>query len=160
MPAALPLPHLFGFGAALAGGAAMLAWRVRETTRAVTERAIVIPPLAMSTGFAMFAAPSARVPWTWAAAAFLVGALLLSYPLARTSRLTRRGDAVVLQRSPAFLVILVGLLVVRLALRGWVEQVVSPIQTGAIFFVLAYGMIVRWRLGMWREYRRLVARPA
>jgi membrane protein CcdC involved in cytochrome C biogenesis len=155
MSVALPTLHVFGLGAALGGAAVMLAWRVRETTRAVTERSIVVPPLAMSTGFAMFAAPSARVPLAWAAAAFLAGALVLAVPLARSSTLVRRGDEVVLRRSPAFLAVLLGLLAVRLALRGWIEDVVSPVQTGALLFVLAFGMILRWRVGMLVAYRRL-----
>jgi len=36
-----------------------------------------------------------------------------------------------------------------------VEQYLGPLQTGALFYLLAFGMIVRWRVGMLREYRRL-----
>ena len=46
--------------------------------------------------------------------------------------MVREGDTIVLRRSRAFLWILLGLLALRLALRGYVEQYVSPIQTGAI----------------------------
>jgi len=35
--------------ATLAGGAAILVWRIRETQRPVTAKKILIPPLAMST---------------------------------------------------------------------------------------------------------------
>lgn len=146
------------FIAPVAGGAAVLAWRVRETKSPLSTPKIVIPPLAMSTGFSMFLMPAFRVPWLWAVGAFLLGALVLSYPLGRTSTLERRGDVVVMQRSRAFLVILVGLLAVRIALRGYIGQLVSPRQTAAIFFILAFGMILRWRVGMYRQYRRLLAR--
>ncbi len=146
--------------ATLAGAAAMLAWRVRESSAPVSARRIVFPPLGMSTGFLMFLAPAARVPWSWASAAFALGALVFSVPLSRTSRLVRAGDEVRMQRSRAFLWILLGLLVARTALRAWVERVVTPVQTGALFFVLAFGMIARWRIGMLLEYRRLVAAPA
>src|SRR5947209_2573318 len=121
----------------------MLAWRIRETQRAVTPRAIVIPPIGMSTGFCMFLAPQTRVPLAWAACAFVLGALVFALPLIHSSTLTRRGDAVYMQRSPAFLWILLGLFIVRLALRSYVEHLVTPVQTGALFFVLAFGMIVR-----------------
>ncbi len=144
----------------LAGAAAMLAWRVREARTPVSTRKIVVPPLGMSTGFLMFLAPAARVPWTWASAAFALGAVVLAVPLARTSRLVRTGDVVWMQRSRAFLWILLGLLVLRTALRAYVERVVTPLQTGALFFVLAFGMILRWRVGMLLEYRRLIAEPA
>jgi membrane protein CcdC involved in cytochrome C biogenesis len=147
---------LFGGVAALGGAAVVLAWRVAEQQRPVTERSILIPPLGMSTGFAMFLVPIFRVPWSWALGAFLVGFFVLSIPLVRTSRLTRVGDAIMLHRSRAFLAVLVGLVVLRLALRGYVEHLVSHTQTAGLFFILAFGMIVRWRAGMYLEYRRLV----
>jgi membrane protein CcdC involved in cytochrome C biogenesis len=152
----LPVLPLFGGAAAVGGAVVVLAWRVRETQRPVTARSILIPPLGMSTGFSMFLVPLFRVPWTWALGAFLLGALVLSYPLTHSSRLTRRGDVVMLQRSRAFLAILVGLVVLRLALRDYVEHLISPTQTAGLFFVLAFGMIARWRAGMYVEYRRLV----
>jgi membrane protein CcdC involved in cytochrome C biogenesis len=144
--------------ATLAGAAAMIAWRYRETSRPVTVAKIVFPPLGMSTGFAMFLLPAARVPWSWAVAALLVGAVVLAIPVARSSRLVRRGDAVVMERSRAFLWILLGLVAVRLALRSYVEHLLTPIQTGGLFFLLAFGMILRWRVAMFLTYRRL-SRP-
>jgi membrane protein CcdC involved in cytochrome C biogenesis len=140
----------------LLGAAAIIAWRVRETQRPVTVRKIIIPPLGMSTGFSMFAYPPTRIPVSWALAAFALGALLLSYPLVKSSRLVRSGETVMLERSKAFLWILLGLVAVRFAARSYVEQYVSPLQTGSIFFVLAFGMILRWRVLMYLEYRRLV----
>src|SRR6476620_6207048 len=134
---------LFGGVAAVGGAVVILAWRVAEQQRPVTERSILIPPLGMSTGFAMFLVPIFRVPWTWALGAFLIGFLLLSIPLVRTSRLTRQGDTIMLRRSRAFLAVLVGLVVLRLALRGYVEHLVSHTQTAGLFFILAFGMIVR-----------------
>jgi membrane protein CcdC involved in cytochrome C biogenesis len=95
------------------------------------------------------------VPWTYASAAFAFGALVLSIPLARTSRLVRNGDAIVMQRSKAFLWILLGLVVVRFALRAYVEHIVTPLQTGALLFMLAFGMILRWRATMLIAYLRL-----
>jgi len=135
----------------------VLAWRVRETRRPVTAVNLLAPPLGMSTGFLMFLAPPARVPLSWALAAFAVGALLFSYPLIRTSRLARQGDTISLQRSPAFLWILLGLFAVRFALRSYVEQHVSIVQTGGLFFILAFGMILPWRVTLYARYRRLRA---
>lgn len=141
----------------LMGMSAVMLWRLRESRRALTVPRIVLPPLAMSTGFLMFLAPPARISWDWAAAAFLLGALVLSYPLIRTSVLTRAGEAVTMRRSRAFLVVLLALAVLRLALREYVDHLLSPLQTGAVFFVLAFGMIVRWRAGMLLQYRALMA---
>ncbi len=144
----------------LAGAAVVLGWRFRETRSPVSTRKIVVPPLGMSTGFLMFLVPATRIPWSWAAAAFVLGAAVFSYPLARTSRLARSGDVILMQRSKAFLWILLGLVAVRFALRAYVERVVSPLQTGALFFILAFGMIARWRLAMLRDYRRLRSQAA
>ena len=153
----MPLPALL---APLAGALAVLAWRIRETQRPVTRRSIVIPPLGMSTGLSMFLLPDFRVPWSWAIGAFLAGALLLSIPLVHTSRMTRAGETIVLRRSRAFLVILLGLAALRLLFRDYVGQVLPPKQTAGVFFLLAFGMIVRWRVWMLGEYARLAAAPA
>ncbi|HSG09620.1 MAG TPA: cytochrome c biogenesis protein CcdC [Longimicrobiales bacterium] len=139
------------------GGGAVLAWRIRETRTPVTVRKIVIPPLGMSTGFFMFVRPEMRIPWALALAAFLVGALILSVPLERSSSLERQGDVVMMRRSNGFLVILLGLLALRLLLHDYVGHLLPPLQTGALFFVLAFGMISRWRAAMYLKYRRLMA---
>jgi len=44
----------------------------------------------MATGFSMFVVSGFRVPLAWALAAFLIGALVLAYPLIRTSRYSPR----------------------------------------------------------------------
>lgn len=142
--------------ATVAGGAVMMTWRYRETRRPINLRRILIPPLGMATGFCMFLAPPTRIPWSWGLAAFALGALVFSIPLARTSTLTRHGDEVLMERSRAFLWILLGLLAVRLLLHSWIEQFITPIQTGAVFFCLGFGMILRWRVGMLLQYRRLL----
>ena len=139
------------------GGAAVLAWRVQETRTAVTARKIIIPPLGMSTGFLMFVRPDMRLPWALAVGAFLVGALVLSIPLERTSTLERRGDVVMMRRSNGFLLILLGLLALRLLLHDYVGHLLPPLQTGALFFLLAFGMILRWRTTMYLRFRRLQA---
>jgi membrane protein CcdC involved in cytochrome C biogenesis len=142
--------------AALVGGAVVLVWRIRETQRPVTAKRILVPPLGMTTGFCMFLVPQTRVPLAWGLAAFLAGAVFLSYPLVRTSTLTRSGDAVLLKRSRAFLVILLVLLAARLLARSWVQRYVDAIQTGSLFFLLAYGMLLPWRIAMYVRYRALM----
>jgi membrane protein CcdC involved in cytochrome C biogenesis len=141
----------------LAGAAVMLAWRYRESRRPMSARTIVLPPIAMSTGLAMFAVPATRVPWSWAAAAFLLGLLVLAVPLARSSRLVREGGQVLMQRSRAFLLILLALLALRVGFREYVGGFISPMQTAGVLYLLAFGMIVRWRAGMFLQFRRLCA---
>jgi membrane protein CcdC involved in cytochrome C biogenesis len=146
------------YGPVLAGIIGMLAvliWRIRETQRPVTTRGIVIPPLGMSTGLSMFVMPAFRIPWLWGVAAFVLGAVVFARPLIKSTTLQRQGDVVMMQRSRAFLAILLGLAAVRFALREYVGQFISAPQTAALFFTLAFGMILRWRAEMLRAYRKL-----
>ena len=145
--------------ASIVGAAAVLGWRVQETRRPVTAAKLLIPPLGMSTGFAMFLFPPTRISLTWAIAALLAGGLLLSYPLSRTSELTRHGEHIMLKRSKAFLWVMLGLVTLRIVARSYVEDYVSPLQTGSIFFLLAFGTLLPWRVGLYRRYRRLLAEP-
>src|ERR1700689_4656039 len=103
------LPPISSVIASLCGLAAVTVWRLHESRRAVTLKKIIIPPMGMATGFSMFIVPAFRVPWAWAAAAFLIGVVALSLPLIMTTRLERQGDAVMMRRSNAFLAVLFGL---------------------------------------------------
>jgi membrane protein CcdC involved in cytochrome C biogenesis len=139
----------------IVGAAGVLAWRVREGRTAVTARKILIPPMGMATGFSMFLVPAFRIPWGWAACAFLIGATALAYPLLRTSRLVRDGEAIMMQRSNAFFVVVIALAVIRIVARSYIDRYMNLDQTGALFFVLAFGMILRWRTRMFLEYRQM-----
>ena len=145
------------FGAALIGTLAILAWRVRESRRPVSLRSLIIPPLGMSTGFSMFAMPAFRIPWTWGLAAFVLGALVFAYPLVSSPQLTIEDGLIMMRRSRWFLVVILGLAAVRLGLREYVSSIISVQQTAGLFFVLAFGMIVRWRTTLLIEYRHLTA---
>lgn len=141
----------------LIGLAGVLAWRVREGRTAVTVRKIIIPPMGMATGFSMFVVPAFRVPLLWAAIAFAIGAVLLAWPLLATSRLVRDGDAIMMQRSSMFFAVVVILAAVRYFARNYLDSLMTLQQTAGLFFILAFGMILRWRLSMLREYRILTA---
>jgi len=145
------------FGAALIGMLAILAWRVRESRRPVSLRSLIIPPLGMSTGFSMFAMPAFRIPWTWGLAAFVLGALVFAYPLVSSPQLTVEDGLIMMRRSRWFLVVILGLAAVRLGLREYVSSIISVQQTAGLFFVLAFGMIVRWRTTLLMEYRQLTS---
>lgn len=140
---------------AVLGFFGVLAWRIREGRTAVTIRKIVIPPLGMASGFCMFLAPPFRVPWLWAAVAFFLGAIFLAIPLIRTSRLKLQGDTVMMHRSASFFVVMVVLAIIRIVAHSYLDTVMSIQQTAGLFFILAFGMIVHWRMNMLFEYRRV-----
>src|SRR5580704_18415769 len=118
-----------------AGAVAVIMWRLREARSAVSLRKIIIPPLGMATGFSMFFVPAFRIPWAWAGAAFLIGAVALAWPLLLTTRLIRQGDVVMMKRSSAFLVVILALAAVRFFARGYFNALLTAQQTAALFFV-------------------------
>ena len=146
--------------ASVVGLIGVMIWRYREGRSAVTARKIIIPPLGMATGFCMFFDTQFRVPLLWAAIAFLIGAVLLAYPLLATSRLERTGDAIMMRRSSAFFAVVVALAAIRYFARGYFDSILTIPQTAGLFFILAFGMILRWRLRMLSQYRTLTAQTA
>ena len=145
---------------AVIGLLGVLAWRIREGRTAVTVKKIIMPPLGMATGFCMFLVPAFRVPWAWALIAFLIGMVALAYPLLLTSRLVRTGDTIMMQRSNAFFLVVIGLAAIRYFARGYFDRIMSLDQTAGLFFVLAFGMILRWRLKMLSQYRALTGQTS
>ncbi|MGB6973495.1 MAG: cytochrome c biogenesis protein CcdC [Terracidiphilus sp.] len=137
----------------------VLMWRVREGQKPMTARKIVMPPLGMATGFSMFIVPGFRVPWMWALAVFAIGATVLAYPLLRTSSLHREGDVIWMKRSAAFFAVVVVLAAVRYFARGFFDKYMTLEQTGGLFFILAFGMILRWRFALLATYRKLTRVP-
>jgi membrane protein CcdC involved in cytochrome C biogenesis len=157
------MPHItpfeYGFSI-LIGGAVVIFWRIRETRSAVTLKKILIPPAGMSTGFSMFAVSAFHIPLTWAFLAFVTGATLFAWPLVATTKLSRQGAAIMMKRSPAFLVVIFALLAVRFFADGFFSRFLTVPQTAGLFFILAFGMIVAWRGSMFLSYRRLTAQRA
>ena len=139
------------------GLAGVLTWRVREGRSAVTLKKIVMPPLGMATGFCMFFYPPSRVPWDWGLAAFLIGAVVLAYPLLITSDLHLQNGVIMMKRSSMFFAVIIVLALVRYLARGYFDRFLSLEQTGAIFYLLAFGMILRWRLKLLMAYRALTS---
>jgi membrane protein CcdC involved in cytochrome C biogenesis len=53
--------------------------------------------------------------------------------------------------------VLVVLAAIRIAARSYLDSVITVEQSAALFFVLAFGMILRWRTSMLLEYRQLTS---
>jgi membrane protein CcdC involved in cytochrome C biogenesis len=154
MVALPPIPSIL---VSLAGLVAVTMWRLREARSAVSLKKILIPPLGMATGFSMFLVPAFRIPWAWAGLAFAIGAVALAWPLLLTTRLERQGESIMMKRSSAFLAVILVLAAIRFAARGYFDTILTTQQTGAVFFILAFGMIVIWRAKMLMDFRRLTA---
>ena len=132
----------------------VLGIRMRAAKKPTNLMKIIMPPVGMATGFLMFLVPQTHIPWLYALGAILVG-ILFSIPLIRTSRFEVRDGAIYLQRSKAFVFILLGLLVVRLSAHGWIGEYMSLPQTGAIFYLLAFSMLAPWRIAMLQRFTKM-----
>jgi len=143
----------------LIGLAGVLTWRVREGRSAVTLKKIVMPPLGMATGFCMFIVPAFRVPFVWGISAFLIGAVVFAYPLLLTSDLHLQNGVIMMKRSSAFFAVIIVLAVVRYLARGFFDRFLTLEQTGALFYLLAFGMILRWRAKLFFAWRAFTSKP-
>lgn len=151
----LHLTSVLGSLGSLAMALAVIFVRLQAARKPVSTMKIIMPPIGMSTGFLMFLLPFMRIPWQWGLGAFAAGVILFSYPLIHTSKFEIRDGHVYLRRSKAFVWILLVLLAIRLALHSYVERWITIPQTGAVFFLLAFGMLLPWRMAMYVKYRRL-----
>ncbi|OMF37221.1 hypothetical protein BK133_06340 [Paenibacillus sp. FSL H8-0548] len=136
-------------------GFTLIILRIRAGKQPTSLRKIIIPPLGMSTGLIMFAFSITHIPWVWGLGAFLTGMLIFSFPLIVTTQLERVQSEIYVRRSKAFIFIMLTLFITRLSLHNIVEQYMSLPQTGAIFYLVAFGMIIPWRLAMVSDYMRL-----
>lgn len=133
--------------------------RMRRAKKPISAKSIILPPFFMATGFAMFFFPEAATPFKYDVIAFFVG-MAFSIPLIMTSRFEVVGQDVYLKRSRAFVFILFVLLAIRFIMKLFVHDSFSSIQTGGLFFILAFGMLVPWRIAMLYMYRQMTKRTA
>jgi membrane protein CcdC involved in cytochrome C biogenesis len=131
-----------------------MSYRLREAARPLTVRKIVIPPLGMSTGAFMYLVPQFRPAPVEILEAVLAG-LVCGGILIATTKLERRDGGVFLQRSKAFVFILLGLFAVRFAAKSYLRQSIEFHRLSGMFFLLAFVMIAGWRVAMYLSYRRL-----
>lgn len=128
--------------------------RLRAQKKPVSTKKILIPPFAMSTGALMFLFEEFRVAPLQIAEAVGIG-LLFSIVLIATSKFEIRNDAVYMKQSKAFPFILVGLLILRVVLKLLFSDSLDVGELAGMFFLLAFAMILPWRIGMLVKYKRL-----
>lgn len=133
---------------------AMIFVRLRAARKPASVKKIILPPFFMSTGAFMFVFPIFRVEWTQVLEAVSIGALFSIF-LIRTSKFEVRDGDIYLKPSKSFIMILFGLLAVRIIFKLIVGQHVSLGETSGMFFLLAFGMIITWRLAMLKQYLNL-----
>ena len=139
---------------ALCMAVGMMFLRLKSAKKPVTLKKIILPPIFMSTGACMYILPEFRLTTTEILEAVIVG-LFFSIFLIKTSKFEVRGKNIYLIPSKAFIFILVGLLVVRIGMKEYLSQSIDLGQLSGMFFLLAFAMIVSWRIGMYRSFMKL-----
>lgn len=128
--------------------------RVKAAKKPATAKKIILPPIFMSTGALMFLHPYFRVTPLEILEALMVG-MLFSILLVKTSKFEIRDNDIYLKRSKAFVFILIGLLVIRVIMKSILSSSIDYGQLSGMFWILAFGMIVPWRIAMYVNYRKL-----
>jgi membrane protein CcdC involved in cytochrome C biogenesis len=137
--------------AAVMMGLGALFVRMKAAKKPTSARKIIMPPLFMSTGALMFVFPMFRVTPLELLEAAAVGCLF-SLLLIKTSNFEIRGHDIYLKRSKAFPIILMSLLVIRIIGKLVLSTTIDIGQLGGMFFILAFAMILPWRMAMYKKY--------
>lgn len=120
----------------------------------VNEKKLILPPIFMSTGALMFVVPYFRLNGMEIIEAIIMG-VLFSTVLIWTSRFEVKGSEIYMKRSKAFPIILISLLVIRTFIKVIVSNQIDPGQLAGMFFLLAFCMILPWRIAMLMKYKKL-----
>lgn len=150
------MPVIWSTVAAVIMGLFVLMIRMKAARRPVSARKIILPPLFMSTGALMFIFPFFRVTPLELTEALLVG-MIFSFVLIKTSNFEVREEGIFMKPSKAFPFILIGLLVIRIVMKLVLSSSIDVGALSGMFWILAFGMIVPWRITMYMQYRKLVS---
>lgn len=150
-----PLYLIIGstLGALFMGTMAVIV-RSKAAKRPASLKKIILPPLFMSTGAFMFIFEEFRVAPLQIVEAIGVG-MLFSLILIRTTNFEIRGEDIFMKKSKAFVFILFGLLIVRLVWKLALSSTIDVGELGGMFWILAFGMIVPWRIAMLIKFKKL-----
>jgi membrane protein CcdC involved in cytochrome C biogenesis len=81
--------------------------------------------------------------------------MIFSILLIKTSKFEIKNRQIYLKRSKAFAFILIGLLLLRVVFKLFIGDVINVEELAGMFFLLAYGMIIPWRISMYVNFRKV-----
>ena len=140
---------IFSIVVAFLMGAVVIVIRMKAQKFPVNEKKIILPPFFMATGALMYIIPYFRLT------GMEMLDVLFSTVLIFTSRFEVKGSEIYMKRSKAFPVILISLLVIRTIIKIFISNEINPGEIAGMFFLLAFCMIVPWRLAMFYKYKKL-----
>jgi membrane protein CcdC involved in cytochrome C biogenesis len=136
-------------------GVTVIMIRLKAANKPTSAKKIILPPIFMSTGSLMYLFPQFRLTPMEILEAIMLG-MLCSIILIKTSRFEIRDHEIYLKRSKAFIFILVALLIVRLVVKAVLSTTINVGQLSGMFFLLAFSMIVPWRIAMYIQYKKML----
>ena len=128
--------------------------RLKASKKPASVKKIILPPIFMSSGALMYFVPQFRLTPMEILEAVVVG-MFFSIFLVKTSKFEIQGNDIYLKRSKAFVFILIGLLIIRIVMKSVLSSTIDLGQLSGMFFLLAYSMIVPWRIAMYANYKKL-----
>ena len=132
----------------------VFAIRMKASKKPATVKKIILPPFFMSTGALMYVFEPFRLSGTEIIEAILLG-MFFSIFLIMTSRFEIKDEQIYIKRSKAFVFVLLGLIVVRTLLKFILSSSIDVGEIGGMFFLIAFSMIVPWRVAMYYQYKKL-----
>ncbi|GAA6823427.1 DUF1453 family protein [Staphylococcus lloydii] len=135
-------------------GVVVIIVRMKAQNFPVNEKKIILPPFFMATGALMYVVPYFRLSGMEMLECLILG-VLFSTVLIWTSRFEVKGSEIYMKRSKAFPVILISLLLIRTLIKIFISNKIDPGELAGMFFLLAFCMIVPWRIAMLYKYKKV-----
>ena len=145
---------IFSIAFAFLMGIAVIIIRMKAQKFPINEKKIILPPFFMATGALMYVVPYFRLTGMEILESIILG-VIFSSVLIWTSKFEVQGSEIYMKRSKAFPIILISLLVIRTVIKIFVSNTIDPGQLAGMFFLLAFSMIVPWRLAMLYRFKKL-----
>jgi membrane protein CcdC involved in cytochrome C biogenesis len=130
-------------------GVVVIIVRMKAQNFPVNEKKIILPPFFMATGALMYVVPYFRLSGMEMLECLILG-VLFSTILIWTSRFEVKGSEIYMKRSKAFPVILISTLI-----KIFISNKIDPGELAGMFFLLAFCMIVPWRLAMLYKFKKV-----
>ncbi|ULG70924.1 CcdC family protein [Macrococcus brunensis] len=128
--------------------------RMKAQNYPTNVKKIILPPFFMATGALMYIFPYFRLTPMEILEAVIVG-MFFSLFLIYTSNFEVKDKQIYMKRSKLFPVILITLLVIRSVMKYFLSSTIHPGELAGMFFLLAFSMIVPWRIAMYLKYRKI-----
>ena len=135
-------------------GLIVFAVRMKASQKPASIKKIILPPFFMSTGALMYVFPYFRLTGLEILEAIILG-MFFSIFLIKTSKFEIKDSQIYMKRSKAFGLVLIGLILARTILKLVLSSSIDVGETGGMFWLLAFSMIVPWRIAMYIQYKKM-----